>query len=418
VSNENPGGRFFGKINLLNQNSVMLMLPFDCHNHIQLGEWDTGSVTIVPPSPIQSQHQNKDADIYHFIRESVPNCCGMALMSTHPRDFDFIHRLSYYSITGSISGNVSGSIATDFDSSSSSSDIEHHNQIEEHQPQQQQLHHQQEEHRLPFRIIPAFGVHPWFIHELTDEDWLPMTEGNVTSTIEHSGDRPRWTYEIECFLRNNPTAIVGEIGLDRFHFTVTDDATGTTNNSNNTNTNTKELTTPIQQQIKVFQAQVELAMRYQRPVCIHCVQAFGSLFDVLAEIKNTHHQTLPNKIYFHAYGGKLNTIAQLISFCEGKTPKTKQETSSTTTRTTSRHCTKCYFGFAPVVNSRSHKTPDIIRAIGLSRLLLETDLEDVTLVSQSLKDGIQYIAEALGIDETTVIEQTTKNAIEFYHLTE
>jgi Tat protein secretion system quality control protein TatD with DNase activity len=171
---------------------------------------------------------------------------------------------------------------------------------------------------------------------------------------------------------------------------------------------------------------MDVAIRYQRPVCIHCVHAFGPLLDTMAAIKRQYtsrninnKSTFPlSKIYFHAYGGKLNTVLQILALCEGKshTKKSTTTTNIVTATTTISSTTKCYFGFAPCVNFRSPKTVEIIRYIGISRLLLETDLEDVSLISNSINDGIQYIATALDLDTTTVIEQTTKNAMEFYNL--
>ena len=199
----------------------------------------------------------------------------------------------------------------------------------------------------------------------------------------------------------------------------------------------KELTTSIAQQVQVFRWQLEMAIQYQRPVCIHCVQAFGPLLETITTIKRQYNSNKNNnknkskvlrdtfpisKIYFHAFGGKHNTVLQILSLCEGMKHKKSNTTSiqTTTTCTLSSAATvpttKCYFGFAPGVNFRSPKTVDIIRTIGISRLLLETDHEDVSLVSSSLNEGMQYIATALDLDTTTVIEQTTKNAMEFYNI--
>lgn len=57
-----------------------------------------------------------------------------------------------------------------------------------------------------------------------------------------------------------------------------------------------------------------------------------------------------------------------------------------------------------------------MQKIGLERLVLETDHEDASLVSDSLRQGIAFIAEALKVDEATVIETTTQNAYELYCL--
>ena len=75
-----------------------------------------------------------------------------------------------------------------------------------------------------------------------------------------------------------------------------------------------------------------------------------------------------------------------------------------------------YFGFAPVVNFRSPKTADIVKRVGLERLLLETDHEDASLVPGSMKESISFLSDVLECSEQHLIEQTTANAYEFYGL--
>lgn len=252
------------------------MLPFDAHNHVHMGPAD-------PLLPLE-------------------NVSGMAVMSTHPRDFFRVESLS---------------------------------------------------HQHPRQIVPCFGVHPWFLHE--------------------AGEQSDWMEDIQRYLEENPKAIVGEIGLDGFHFDA----------------ETKALTSPMEQQVEAFTQQLQLATDLNRPVSIHSVKSFGPLLSILSK------QALPPKLYFHAFGGKVGTVNQILSLCK------KQDV---------------YFGFAPIVNFRSPKTPAVLRKIGIERLLLETDHEDARLVANSMRVGMQYIAEALDVSEATLIETTTNNAKKFYGL--
>jgi TatD DNase family protein len=261
---------------------MKVILPFDSHNHIHMG----------PSSPQQAL--------------TVP-LSGMAIMSTHPRDFSTVLDLS----------------------TTLSNDSRH--------------------------IVPCFGIHPWFLHK---------TESN-------------WMTELEYRLAETPHAIVGEIGLDGFHFDA----------------NTQQLTSSLEDQKQAFLEQMELAAQYDRPVSIHTVHCFGTLFESLSLLKKK--KKLPSQMYFHAFGGKVGTVDQLIAACKGS---------------------KVYFGFAPVINFRSPKTADVIRKVGLSRLLLETDHEDAAYVPESVQSGIRIIAEALGCAEQEVIETTTANAFQFYRL--
>jgi Tat protein secretion system quality control protein TatD with DNase activity len=145
----------------------------------------------------------------------------------------------------------------------------------------------------------------------------------------------------------------------------------------------------MEKQVEAFRWHLELAYSLDKPVSVHCVQAFGPLMETLTRLKKQ--RKLPRKIYFHAFGGKVGTIDQLTALCE-----------------------TLYFGFAAVVNFRSPKTADVIRKVGIERLVLETDHEDAALVHDSMAETISFIAKALNVDEQEVIVRTTRNAEELY----
>ena len=105
---------------------------------------------------------------------------------------------------------------------------------------------------------------------------------------------------------------------------------------------------------------------------------------------------LPPRIYFHAFGGKTAVVDQLDAICRG--------VSST------------YYGFAPVINFRSPKTKEIVKKIGIDRLVLETDLEDPTCVMSDMCENIDFVSEALNVDRKVVVEKTYANAMRFYGL--
>ena len=72
---------------------------------------------------------------------------------------------------------------------------------------------------LPFVVVPAFGVHPWYVRHLPEQ----------------------WFETLELYLDNNPVAVIGEIGLDGILDNV-----------------------PIEVQEKYFVRQLELAVRVRR----------------------------------------------------------------------------------------------------------------------------------------------------------
>jgi len=105
---------------------------------------------------------------------------------------------------------------------------------------------------VPPQLIPSFGYHPWCIHERTG-DWLT----NLTHFLD----------QVPC--------AVGEIGLDRWKPDLSYDG-----------------------QEEVFFAQLCLAAERNRPVSIHCLQAWGRMLDLLKSGPRPARGFL-----LHSYGG-------------------------------------------------------------------------------------------------------------------
>ncbi|CAM9457657.1 unnamed protein product [Ectocarpus sp. 6 AP-2014] len=72
-----------------------------------------------------------------------------------------------------------------------------------------------------------------------------------------------WLRDLTALLEQHPHALVGEIGLDKVARTP----------------DTRRV--EWDDQLEVFQAQMELAARMSRPVSVHCVKAHGKLVDCL-----------------------------------------------------------------------------------------------------------------------------------------
>jgi Tat protein secretion system quality control protein TatD with DNase activity len=309
-----------------------MILPFDSHNHVHLG----------PTAPLRALLGPTATwpEIYHPqltpispLPLSPAVISGMAIMSTHPRDFDQVLQLS------------------------------------------QDLPVQ----RPGVRVVPCFGVHPWFLHELTEQDWHVNVSGNGDDEPS-SNQLPKWIVDMETRLTSTPGAIVGEIGLDGFHFDPI----------------TEDLVSPMEKQVEAFRLQMELAARLGKPVSVHGVQSFQQLMEVLAQLKKSDTK-LPPKIYFHAFGGKAGTVDQLTALC-------------------GRESGRVYFGFAPCVNFRSPKTAEIVRKVGIERLVIETDHEDAACVPESIVEGIRFLSETLEMKEQEIIDRTTANAFDLYGL--
>lgn len=107
--------------------------------------------------------------------------------------------------------------------------------------------------KFPTRIVPAFGVHPWFA-----EEWNPESQNALRS-----------------FISDTHGATVGEIGLDRCRGE------------------------PHAQE-RAFREQLEIAAEFRVPVTIHVVRAFGKTEAILREFFVAG--TLP-PFLLHAYSG-------------------------------------------------------------------------------------------------------------------
>jgi Tat protein secretion system quality control protein TatD with DNase activity len=309
-----------------------MILPFDSHNHVHLGPTAPLRALLGPTATWPEDNLQSPV--------SLAVISGMAIMSTHPRDFERV--LQY------------------------SKDLP----VE----------------RPGVRVVPCFGVHPWFLHELTEQDWQLSESASESESDHHppstsNQQLPNWLVDMETRLTSTPGAIVGEIGLDGFHFDPI----------------TQDLVSPMEQQVEAFRLQMELAARLDKPVSVHGVKSFQQLMEVLAELKTSKTKKLPPKIYFHAFGGKAGTVDQLTALC-------------------GRESGRVYFGFAPVINFRSPKTAEIVRKVGIDRLVIETDHEDAARVPESIVEGIRFLSETLEMKEQEVIDKTTANAFDLYGL--
>lgn len=113
-------------------------------------------------------------------------------------------------------------------------------------------------------LIPAFGLHPWYIDERSE----------------------KWLFKLEEMLVSFPSAAVGEIGLD--HVIDRKDKS---------------------EQLDVFSAQIELAARYNRPVSIHCRKAWGDLISLFEE-----KDCVCQEGVIHSYSGSAELIDRLVKF--------------------------------------------------------------------------------------------------------
>jgi TatD DNase family protein len=150
-------------------------------------------------------------------------------------------------------------------------------------------------------VLRSFGLHPWYVQGVA-EDWKKQLE-------QHLEGR---------------SAFLGEIGLDRWVQGV-----------------------DWQKQLRVFQWQLSLAIERRLPLTLHCLQAWGAIYDIL----RTQQPTAP--FLLHSYSGPAEMIPQFVQL-------------------------GAYFSVSGYfAHPRKAKQREVLRTIPLNRLLLETDAPDM-----------------------------------------
>jgi TatD DNase family protein len=131
--------------------------------------------------------------------------------------------------------------------------------------------------RFP-EVIPAFGLHPWRV----------------------STRSPVWREVLEGCLGRCSRAGLGEAGLDGWILDQPADrclelGTGPSGPA------------PMEEQIAVLRAQLDLAEARGLPVSLHCLRAWGPLLAVLRG-----RGPLPRGFLLHSYGGPAELVAELV----------------------------------------------------------------------------------------------------------
>jgi TatD DNase family protein len=169
-------------------------------------------------------------------------------------------------------------------------------------------------------LIPAFGWHPWYLHE------------------REAG----WLEELELQLARFPAASVGEIGLDRW--ILEQPASVRSRYQPDLG---ERAPASIEEQAEAFVAQWKLAVRLDRAVTIHCLNAWGRLIEIIKAIPGPSQGFL-----LHSYGGSAELVPELTRM-------------------------GAYFGFPGYFAlDRKQRQREVFRRIPIDRLLVETDAPD------------------------------------------
>ncbi|MDZ4231444.1 MAG: TatD family hydrolase [Patescibacteria group bacterium] len=221
-------------------------------------------------------------------------------------------------------------------------------------------------------VYATIGLHP--IH--TTKSYHDVNElggGEAAEAFTSKGEEFDFDFYKELG-KNEQVVAIGECGLDYYRL----------------DEESKE------KQFEAFEAQIELAKKLERPLMIHCREAFGDLVELLKKHKSSLLSNRPGINHFFA-GSKEDARALIdLGFS---------------------------FSFGGVITF-THDYDEVIRYIGLDRIVLETDAPYVAPVPHRGKRNepgfIVHTAERLAeILEVTVGEVetiTTRNAREILNI--
>lgn len=263
----------------------------------------------------------------------------------------------------------------------------------------------------PKIIIPAFGWHPWFAHQLIDDlacrtTACPSKTDHYKQVIIPAPDDTEFLdslpeplllsevlYDVRSRLLRYPDAIIGEVGLDKaFRIPaaqVLDQSSESdpqlTPGSREGRRLSKYRVRPAHQQ-RILSEQLQLAGELKRPVSVHGVAAHGLLYETIActwlnhqngvrskgasknwadgrnvsisgpdSSKESDPKSYPPRICLHSYSGHSDTMKQYLK------PSVP---------------VKIFFSFSILVNfsSESTKAVEVIQAVPSDRVLAESDL--------------------------------------------
>ncbi|KAF8586229.1 TatD DNase family Scn1 [Ramaria rubella] len=238
----------------------------------------------------------------------------------------------------------------------------------------------------PNKVVPCFGYHPWFTHWIAldpiskEQHYrnLLLDEVTVSKENEEAFDRlllelpePILLPEVLSTLRDHmnefPEAMLGEVGLDR-SFRIP------WSPSPNVQRNFSDFTVPLDHQMRILEAQLQLAVELKRNVSFHSVKAQQATIQLVDRMSAK-------------YGEGWDMISLDMHSC-GLSPEMW--------KTLERRHPNIYMSLSTTINSRSRSHRALIDGCDPNRILAESDYHDVNGSTERTWAMVRIIAEVKG----------------------
>ncbi|PLN84463.1 Metallo-dependent hydrolase [Aspergillus taichungensis] len=283
----------------------------------------------------------------------------------------------------------------------------------------------------PPKVLPCFGWHPWFAHQIYDDTNTtttttttttnpdlktthytqvltpPPTSPEFISSLPTPKPLSQLLSETRTRLTSHPTSLIGEIGLDRSFrlpnpWTAEEEAARdphTTPGSREGRTLSPHRVQMEHQKV-VLEAQLRLAGELGRPVSVHSVQAHGLVVTLLRGLWAGHERKKPSRRERRRRYSAADAHADSDAEAEGQEEEEEGQTTQKPAQPLPfppRICmhsysgpteplkqfldptnpSDVYFSFSAVINfsgPSSAKVIAVIKALPDDRILVESDL--------------------------------------------
>ncbi|KAG7452247.1 Metallo-dependent hydrolase [Guyanagaster necrorhizus] len=232
----------------------------------------------------------------------------------------------------------------------------------------------------PKKVIPCFGYHPWFSHCITlqpgatkDEHYRRLFAVEnfdeyqaIYNTLPQPVSIAEVISEVQANLEAFPNAMLGEVGLDRAFRIPYDYAAFP-----------RELTSftvPIDHQLAILEAQVDLAVKLRRNISLHSVKAQMNTTEFLNRMSQRH-------------GRNWSKISIDLHSC-GLSPQLWRDMEK-------KH-NNVFLSLSTIINGRSSNHISLIQACSPNRILVESDFHDVDMCTQQTWDMLLTVARTNG----------------------